>query len=128
MKEHTKKLTIKDEVIQDFLENKKVAEKLGLNCMPTGLLKYYLFKANFSTYAGRIINDYCKQNNIVITRARKVGLKTWNAGENSWISNGVDDGSGQTPNINGFNAFIIILSIGVFIVISLRKKGIWLSS
>jgi hypothetical protein len=73
----TKKHTIKQDIIDDFLLNRKLAEEEGFNYMPSGVLKYYLFKGKFSTYAGRIIREYCKMNNIQIIRAGKLGIKTW---------------------------------------------------
>jgi hypothetical protein len=72
-----KKETIKDKVIADFLENKKYAESLGVNYFPSGLLKYYLFKGRFSTYAGRIVYKYCKENKIDIVRASELGVNNW---------------------------------------------------
>lgn len=74
----TEKHTIKDEVIEDFLLNKKLAEEKGLNYFPSGLLKYYLYDRGFLTYAGRIVGQYCKQNNIEIVRASVLGITEWN--------------------------------------------------
>jgi len=72
-----KKETIKDKVLTDFLQNKRYAESLGLNYFPSGLLKYYLFNGKFSTYAGRIVYAYCKENKIEIIRAGEMGLTNW---------------------------------------------------
>ena len=63
---NTERHTIKDDVIDDFLLQKKLAEQDGLKYFPSGLLKYYLYNKGFLTYAGRIIGEYCKLNNIKI--------------------------------------------------------------
>jgi hypothetical protein len=77
MKQETKKITIKEQVIQDFEDNKRKAIELGFNYFFTGSLKYYLFKDRFPTYAGRIVAEYCKQNDIQIMRAGDVGIDEW---------------------------------------------------
>lgn len=76
-KVRVKKETIKDKVIKDFLRCKENAEAVGLNYFPTGLLSYYLFEGKFSTYAGRIINQYCTENNIDIVRSGEMHIDEW---------------------------------------------------
>lgn len=73
----TKKHTIKDEVLDDFLRIKKEVENDGINYFPSGLLKYYLYDKGFLTYAGRIIGEYCKKNNIQIVKASTIKLSEW---------------------------------------------------
>lgn len=76
-KVNTERHTIKEDVIEDFLLQKKLAEEEELNYFPSGLLKYYLYDKGFLTYAGRIIGEYCKTNNIQITRTSELGVKEW---------------------------------------------------
>lgn len=76
-KVNTERHTIKEDVILDFLCQKKLAEEEKLNYFPSGLLKYYLYNKGYLTYAGRIIGKYCHLNNIMIVRASTLGVKEW---------------------------------------------------
>lgn len=80
-KRNVEKKTIKQMVIEDFQINIKLARDKNMGYFPSGLLKYYLYDKGFLTYAGRIIGEYCKANEIKIVRASEIGCSIWE-GEN----------------------------------------------
>lgn len=72
-KEEIQVKTIKQLVLEDFEENRKLAEGLGKNYFPSGLLKYYSFKnQRYPTYPARIIISHCKMEGILIRKAREL--------------------------------------------------------
>lgn len=77
-KENTNKKTIKQEVLEDFLINKKFSEENGLNYMPSGVLKFYLLNdKGYPSYPARIIAKYCKENNIEIIKWKDLDIEEW---------------------------------------------------
>ena len=70
--------TVKDTVLEDFINNLNETKLKGINYFPSGLLKYYLFnEKGYPSYAGRIIADYCKDNDIQIKKAKDLNIDEW---------------------------------------------------
>lgn len=76
-KEKIKKKTIKQQVIDDFLENKIHADSIGLNYLPSGYLKFYLTDGRFPTYQGKVLKEYCDVNNIKLIKAKELGVSEY---------------------------------------------------
>lgn len=49
-----------------------------------------------------------------------MGLKTWNAGKNSWISDEIEEES--EPIIGSYDVLIVLGVVGIISVFILRKK------